>query len=631
VSASASPKASNFRSFLAGLGEPFCYSRPLMSKITRGKAKTSDAGEKLGPMKVVRQKAADRKRLPPDLEAFARSDDKRIRGRKPPKQLDDPRMVYLVTGVANRHARLVYDAHLARIQAALTAYREDDLQETGLAQHLAVAVGLGVWRGKSLTSFEAFAEGVLGMGEEEAKQLAVDGGADEALTRLPDTTVAVWMRVEAALLEEGIAGEVAISEDGTQIQVALELGKAPEGFTAISRLISPMAEPVQPKPFAERGRDRDDEISEEPALSAAAESSDEGADAFSVESNDNSDSDSDPDSDSDSDTDSDSDSDSDSDDAPKKSAWTKRDAPASAKRAFGGKLDDNAWTPPARKPARDFGDAPRGPRRDFGDKPSAPRRDFGDKPRGPRRDFGDKPSGPRRDFGGGGGAPRRDFGDKPSGPRRDFGGGSGAPRRDFGDAPRGPRRDFGDKPSGPRRDFGGGASAPRRDFGDAPRGPRRDFGGDKPSGPRRDFGAGGGAPRRDFGDAPRGPRRDFGDKPSGPRRDFGDAPRGPRRDFGGGAGAGAPRRDFGDKPRGPRANFGDAPRGPRRDFGGSGGGAGGAGGPRRDFGDKPRGPRREGGGPGGPPKRDFRGGSAGGGGGESRGRPPFGKPRGGKR
>ena len=118
----------------------------------------------------------------------------------------------------------------------------------------------------------------------------------------------------------------------------------------------------------------------------------------------------------------------------------------------------------------------KGPRREFGDRP--PRGDRGERP--PRREGEDRPKRPYspRAAGEGAGRPARSFGDKPRGPRKDFGNrpprpeGGDRPKRPFGDKPRGPRKDFGDRP--PRPEGGDRPKRPRGSgpFGDRPRRPR---------------------------------------------------------------------------------------------------------------------------------------------------------------
>ena len=78
---------------------------------------------------VVKRPSEERKRLPPELEAFARSDEERLRIRKPRQdrgKVNDPREGYLIPGVANRDARTVYDQ---RVQAMQTLWQEGAADE----------------------------------------------------------------------------------------------------------------------------------------------------------------------------------------------------------------------------------------------------------------------------------------------------------------------------------------------------------------------------------------------------------------------------------------------------------------------------------------------------------------------
>lgn len=156
---------------------------------------------------VVRREPASRKKLPPELEAFARSEDMRLprKPHVPTPRLSDPRTSALVPGVANRDARLVCDSRITELERLLNA-RDTSTDTAGLDRALAEAVALGVWRGRSVTSFDSFAVHVLRIGEDEAKTMAERGRIALSFPhgRASDACVAVWFRTEAALRENGL-------------------------------------------------------------------------------------------------------------------------------------------------------------------------------------------------------------------------------------------------------------------------------------------------------------------------------------------------------------------------------------------------------------------------------------------
>src|SRR5690606_4528138 len=147
--------------------------------------------------RVVRRSPGDRRRLSPELEAFARSDEKRLRSAAPrgPK-LKDPRAVALVPGVSNRDARLVFDAHLERLEALVAA---GEAEREALGASLAEAIMVGLWRGRALTAADAPA-----LAREGAQSLALP------LAHCRPELVASWFRAEAALLEESHEGRARI-------------------------------------------------------------------------------------------------------------------------------------------------------------------------------------------------------------------------------------------------------------------------------------------------------------------------------------------------------------------------------------------------------------------------------------
>ena len=196
---------------------------------------------------VRREAGAPKKRLPPELEALARSEDGRLRPARPRRpRLKDPRATALVPGVANRDARLVYDTRLEPLKMAAEAWRTDpDTGTDRLATLLAEAVLLGVWRGRSVTGFDAFAENVLGVAPDEARTLAERGADALGVPCEPctDEAIAIWMRAESALTDAGLKGRVTIVREGDEetLRVELPLGPAPQALVAVGQRMTPLA------------------------------------------------------------------------------------------------------------------------------------------------------------------------------------------------------------------------------------------------------------------------------------------------------------------------------------------------------------------------------------------------------
>jgi hypothetical protein len=187
--------------------------------------------------------------LPPDLEAFARSDERRLRrpGPRGPK-LKDPRPVALIPGVSNRDARAVHDARVERLRTLAEA---GEGAQPALAEALAEAFVMGLWRGRALTGFDAMAVDVVGLSKDEAEQRLGEGFVAIGLPReagRPEL-VAAWFRAEAALLEEGHAGTVG-ARPGPNGEVRLAVAVGPErlaeAFHAMGRRMTPLVRDHQP-------------------------------------------------------------------------------------------------------------------------------------------------------------------------------------------------------------------------------------------------------------------------------------------------------------------------------------------------------------------------------------------------
>lgn len=211
-----------------------------------GGARNQDArGE---PGRVVRRPKEERKGLPPDLEAFARSDERRLRrpGPRGPS-LKDPRPVALVPGVSNRDARAVCDARLERLESVKTGGDEGALEDA-----LAEVVLLGLWRGRALTGFDALVENVLSFPIDEARRLAEAGASRLGLPAEPlrPELVAAWFRAEAGLLEERHEARVRAvraASGEAMIEVTVSGLRAAEAFHAIGRRMTPLVRDHQPE------------------------------------------------------------------------------------------------------------------------------------------------------------------------------------------------------------------------------------------------------------------------------------------------------------------------------------------------------------------------------------------------
>jgi hypothetical protein len=195
---------------------------------------------------VIRRKPEARKRLPAELEAFAAGDDdalwrrERRRGR-----MHDPRPVAaaLVAGVANRDARLVYDARVKRLRAAIASGDEADL-----AQQIAEAVRLALWRGNAVVGFDVLAEAVLGIGAARGRELAARGAAMLGFPCEPgdERTIAMWMRAEAGLLEADPGARTTLRDGRLVLEVAF--ARAAEALSGAGRRATPLAREAAEEP-----------------------------------------------------------------------------------------------------------------------------------------------------------------------------------------------------------------------------------------------------------------------------------------------------------------------------------------------------------------------------------------------
>ena len=185
---------------------------------------------------MFRRDDRPKKRLPEDLEDLARGDADRVR--PPPRRprIQDERPIALVPGVANRDARAVFDARLVRLEQDRAGYPDDADARDRLAEGLREAAELRLWRGRSLTGFDALAEQLLSLPSSEAREIS---GPPRDLT---DEAIAIWIRAEAALLSVRIEARVRIVVDGTTERLSIELGvnDAPEGSRALAQGLGPL-------------------------------------------------------------------------------------------------------------------------------------------------------------------------------------------------------------------------------------------------------------------------------------------------------------------------------------------------------------------------------------------------------
>lgn len=183
--------------------------------------------------------------MPREIEDLASGRTDRL-PRKPRRpRLADPRAAALVPGVANRDARALFDARVDALREAQAEHPNDAAATDRLARGLAEAVLLGLWRGRSVTGFDAFAFDVLGIEPVEAARLADEGARALGVPRdrLTDEAIAAWMRTEVALLETGVRGAVRAhpADDGEVLRIELDVGRAPEALDAIGHRLGPLA------------------------------------------------------------------------------------------------------------------------------------------------------------------------------------------------------------------------------------------------------------------------------------------------------------------------------------------------------------------------------------------------------
>lgn len=200
--------------------------------------------------RIVKRAPQDRKRLPPDLEAFARGDDDALwRRQLKSGRLHDPRVVALIPGLKNADARAVYDAHLSKLLGLIDDVRaargSDDAAALAsarqrLAEALAVSYLCGVHRGQSIVSFDAFVDAVLRLPLDEARALVREGRASLGLEEgLTDAQIALYLRVEAGVLEATRSARVSVK--GGMLRIAVPLASAADALASVGFRAAPLA------------------------------------------------------------------------------------------------------------------------------------------------------------------------------------------------------------------------------------------------------------------------------------------------------------------------------------------------------------------------------------------------------
>ncbi|MEM6961287.1 MAG: hypothetical protein AAF550_06030 [Myxococcota bacterium] len=226
----------------------------------------------------MRRPRSERKILAPEFEALARGEQQPFRHRRP--RLRDTRTVALIPGVANRDARSVCDARTRELQFLLRRMSESAEQDEShytsglptesltnevegatnldsdasleadeasieLTKKLAEAAQLRLWRGRSVTSFESYAEAMLQLDSQHANELLAAGRQALSMeeSAASDEAIAVAIRTEAAALESGLELRVQIqgSFGDERIVLDVHVSSASETLRAIGRRLTPLA------------------------------------------------------------------------------------------------------------------------------------------------------------------------------------------------------------------------------------------------------------------------------------------------------------------------------------------------------------------------------------------------------
>ncbi|HEX6243424.1 MAG TPA: hypothetical protein VFZ61_21070, partial [Polyangiales bacterium] len=236
--------------------------------------------EKPAPV-IVKRPSDERKKLPPELEAFARSQDEKLRLRRPRRdegRINDPREGYTIAGVSNRDARAVYDARAEAMRALWADGKATPEALAELGQLLHDAARLTLWRARRITGFDAFVEQVVGVGAEPARGLleAYSAASGESPAPVNERTVAAWLRTEAGLFEGDPEARVQLRTvaGAARLVVSVSLSGASAAFAGAGARHAPLArEGVEAVPAK---RDIPTPAREIEALEASAEAESEG-------------------------------------------------------------------------------------------------------------------------------------------------------------------------------------------------------------------------------------------------------------------------------------------------------------------------------------------------------------------
>jgi len=225
---------------------------PERAKPSRGKPEAEQPGKRAG----IRQ-------LPSDLHDLAEGRVDRLRPpRRAPEALVEPEgSNHVVPGVRNTEARAVYDTRVARLRSAVS--RED---EAALGEGLYEVQRLALWRARNVTDFDAFAEHVVGLGVDRARELAAQGASAAGVSEdgaaevapLSRELVALWLRSEATLLQICPTASVRISTRNgrpdldvrvpaepvpTAVEALKSLGPALSGLAKLTAAVVPERAP----------------------------------------------------------------------------------------------------------------------------------------------------------------------------------------------------------------------------------------------------------------------------------------------------------------------------------------------------------------------------------------------------
>ena len=224
---------------------------------------------------IVKRPAEERKKLPPELEAFARSDEEKLRLKRPRVdrgKVRDPREGYTVAGVANRDARAVYDQRVEAMRALWNGGEASEQARAELGLLLLDALRLKLWRAKRVTGFQVFAEDVVGLPASTARELAKAASerTGDSEQELDERTTALWLRTEAGLYEGDTAARARVTAaggGGLRIELAVQVAAASPALAGVGARHAPLAREQFERAMVQE--EREAERSEREAAEAA--------------------------------------------------------------------------------------------------------------------------------------------------------------------------------------------------------------------------------------------------------------------------------------------------------------------------------------------------------------------------